>query len=140
MSSKSKWRKYQSEIKSQLTATCFESDPFSHANAVSDIIYKTALNTIGYRKYIKTYKPWRNSKINSLQKSVKRLRRKLEKLRIKHPDFYQTIPKYIRLKSEYKSMLNHKTQSIRSAKRKYLDKINQTSKPPPLQTSYPGDL
>ena len=70
------------------------------------------MSTIGYRKYIKSYKPWKNSKINNLQKAVKKLKRKLEKMRIKCSDFYKTMPKYIRMESEYKSILNHKTQTI----------------------------
>ena len=65
-----------------------------------------------------------NSKIRTLQKTVKRLKRKLEKIRKKSPDFYNHIPKYNRLLLEYKSMLNHKTQIIRKQKSLYFDKIN----------------
>ena len=83
------------------------------------------MTTIGFRQYIKTYKPWRNNKIKLLQRAVKKQKRTLEKLRIKHPDFYENVPKYIRLLSEYKSLLNHKTQTIKIAKKIYFDKINK---------------
>ena len=63
----------------------------NYAQKISDIIYNSALNTIGYRNYLSGYKPWWNENLNSLKKLTKKLHRKLEKIMIKNPDFYKTI-------------------------------------------------
>ena len=123
--SKTKWKKYKSELDSKLSKFIAPTDPDNYANKISSVIYESALSSLGYRKYIKTYKPWRNNQINSLQKATKRLKRKLEKLRAKYPDFYQHMPKYNRMNLEYKSTLNHKTQTIRIAKKIYLKKLTK---------------
>ena len=94
-------------------------EPSDHANKIHSLIYNTALNTIGYRKCIKTHKPWRNSEIAVLQKTVKRMRRKLENIKQKHPEFYDSIPKYNRMYLEYKNMRNHKCQVIKKAEKIY---------------------
>ena len=108
LSSSTKWKKFHNELNKQINTFLPSDDPSIHAKQIHSMIYDTAISTIGYRNYIKTYKPWRNSKINNLQKTVKRLRRKLEKLKIKHP-ISITIPKYNRLLLEY-IVLNPKTQ------------------------------
>ena len=125
LSSKRKWSKFQNMINQQFSTFAPPIDPSDHANKINSMIYDTAINTIGYRNYIKTYKPWRNSEIKRLQKETKKLRRKLEKLKIKHPDFYKSIPKYNRMFLEYKDMRNHKNQKIKIAKKQHADKMNQ---------------
>ena len=58
-------------------------------------------------------------------KSYKSPKRKLERMRVKS-DFYQSIPKYIRINKEYKHLKNQKIEKIRRAKKHYQNKINQT--------------
>ena len=125
LSSKTKWKKFHSAISKEMKRLIPATNINEHVNQINAIIYDTAISTLGYRKYIKTFKPWRNNEIKMLQKNTKRIKRKLDKIKNKHPDFYNTIPKYNRMLNEYKSLRNIKVHKIRKAKIQYQHNINK---------------
>ena len=125
LSSKTKWKKFKNQLHKNLNNLTNLNNASDFAEQLNSIIYDTAISTIGYRKYIRTYKPWRNHKIATLQKIVKKLKRKLDKIKQKHPDYFSVIPKYNRILLEYKDLRNQKIQEIRKAKKRHLNKINK---------------
>ena len=124
LSSKSKWKKFKHKLDTNLKTPFKSTDPNIQAQSVTHTIYDTAVSTLGYRKYIRGYKPWWNPQINQLKIDVKNLNRKLNKIKSKYPDSYITIPKYQRMLLEYKSTQHHKIQCIRIAKKIHHNKIN----------------
>ena len=132
LGSNSKWNKYKGELRKRI-ANYSHSRPnqtLQQAIQISDIIYNAAMDTIGFRKYRRGFKPWWGPNINRLKKKCKQLRRKLEKLRKKYPFYYKNHPKYTQIKLQYNDYQKLKTQSIHHAKQKYTERINDH-----LQTS-----
>ena len=133
LSSNNKWKKFRSELRKQI-ANYSKSRPKEteqQATQLSNIIYKTAVYTLGFRKYHLGLKPWWNSNINKLKKRCKQLRRKIEKIRKKYPFSYKNHPNYTQLKIQYDDKQKLKTHAIHHAKQRYNTKINkhiQTSK------------
>ena len=123
--SNTKWKKFRNKLESNLKKPFQTTDPNKQAQSITHTIYNTAISTIGYRKYLRGYKPWWNSQINQLKTEVKHLKRKLDKIKSKYPDSYITIPKFQRMLLEYKSIQQHKIQSIRIAKKIHHNKINE---------------
>ena len=124
LSSKSKWKKYNKTLTQTINNTTFSIDPNEHANQLNNIIYTTAISTIGYRKYLRGYNPWWNSQINDLKISIKRTKRKIDKIKQKYPTEYHTFNDYKQLILEYNSLNKHKTQCIRISKKQYNEYIN----------------
>ena len=89
---------FKNNIKNEMHSSSFSEDATNHANQINFIIYNTAISFLGHRKYIKSYKPWRNSKIKTYKKqSNVQKEKKMEKIVRKHPDFYHSISKYNRM-------------------------------------------
>ena len=110
LTSETKWKNYKKSISKKLNNTPKFSNPNEFVQNITDAIYDTAIETIGYRKYRRGYKPWWNNKINNLKRSAKKLLRKINDIKKKFPKYYQTIPKYNRMLLEYKSTNHHKIQ------------------------------
>ena len=138
LGSNSKWRKFRNELQKRLI-NYSHSRPNNTAGQfiqISNIIYNTAVHTIGFRKCRRGFKPWWNPSINRLKKKCKQLRRKLEKLRKKFPFYYKSHPKYLQLKLEYDDYQKLKSHTIHHAKRKYNDKINDHLQSSDLDDKY----
>ena len=127
LNSKTKWKKYHKELREKLETynNTRSLDTKMHAIDITNIIYNTALNTIGFRKYHRGFKPWWNSKINSLKNRSKRIRRKMEKIRKKHPYYYKNHPKYKMTKIQYDDIQKQKIHEIHKAKSQYDIRINK---------------
>ena len=125
LSSKNKWKLYTNKIYNATHNLNLPQDPNNQVQILNDIIYNTALSTIGYRNYHRGYKPWWNKNINSTIKSIKKITRKIQKLKKKYPYCYHHFDKYDSLSSQFKDLHKRKIQLIRIAKKIYNDKINK---------------
>ena len=127
LNSKTKWKKFRSELRKQINNynEYRPNDTGQQAIHLSNIIYNTAVQTIGFRKYRRGFKPWWDQNINKLKKRCKQLRRKMEKVKKKHPYHFKTHPKYSQLKIQYDDTQKLKTHAIHHAKQRYNVKINK---------------
>ena len=124
LSSARKWKEFQKQLSKNINTSEFSSDPNLYATKLNQIIYDTAVSTIGYREYRRGYKPWWNSEINELKKAVKNSKRKLIKIKNKYPIQHKQLAGYKQQLLEYKSFVKHKIQKIRIAKKIHNNHIN----------------
>ena len=123
-----KWNEYQKQIKHILKTTVFDPDPHKHACKITEIIIKTAENTIGYKFFYHGHKAWWNKKIKILVKKVKRLRRKIQrhKKQINQNGWSQYHHNQINsTKTTLKKWYKRKDHAIKQAKKAYNRKINK---------------
>ena len=126
LGSNSRWKKYRLELE-QLLSDYSRNRPNSadqQAIQITDLIYKAAVNSLGFRNYRRGYKPWWNSNINKFKNKAKKLRRKIEKIRKKYPHSFKNHPTYTQLKIQYDDIQKSKVHHIHHAKKKYTKKIN----------------
>ena len=127
LGSSSKWKKYLKELGKSLSNYRDKRPSTTEDQAIelSNVIYNSALVTLGIRNYRRGFKPWWNPKINKLKKRAKQLRRKMEKLTKKHPYYFKNLPKYNQLKMQYQDIQKSKIKHIHHAKQQYTQKINK---------------
>ena len=118
LNSNRKWKTYKFILGKKLQNSITPNNTNEYNEQITDKIYTTALTTMGYRSYQKGYKPWWNNKIKRYKSLTKKTHRKMEKLMLRHPDYFFHLTEYKILKTLYKNYNKHKIQLIRIAKKK----------------------
>ena len=80
LTSRNRWAQFQRRIFKQIQSSSQTQihDVHSHARSLNDVLYYSAINTIGFRRYHRGFKPWWNDKLNDLKIQCKRIRRHLQ--------------------------------------------------------------